>query len=300
MRVNSPAPEPVLALVLELALALFPAPWPELSGETGLCAATGLAAPAPPPDSCPLRNIRVNSPGPVDAAAGGAALCNGAGGALGFCAAGIDPCPDDALGPIELNIRVNAPGSPEPAGAAISAGGAPPASAAVSPVGVFGGFSIATGLKTRATWSVFPVLGAAPEPVSGVVRAFSIRVNSPGELVSAGGAGAAAGCCAASTGAEAGIAGEETGAAEGASCFTSGSSFAGEPCCSSDASRSSSARGADCTCPKIPVALDGCPALDGSEGSKGFVGGFLGASIGHHLAWRKSSGSGFQHYIDLA
>jgi len=106
----------------------------------------------------PARNVRVNSPGPELAGAAGDRA--GTGGAFGSADGG-------AL--IELNMRVNSPGpGPGWPAAAFSAPEDGVADFAMTAaVSVFRGFSIATGLKTRATSSVRPDsvrpdAGAAP------------------------------------------------------------------------------------------------------------------------------------------
>lgn len=221
----------------------------------------------------------MNSLGP-DCAAGAPALDSetwegGAGaGETGLLAAGVGAATDplDALAPIELNIRVNAPGAADPAGAPLSVFDIPPGATGldsetwegvaveIPTVCSSGGFSIATGLNTRATSFVRPVSGAlgaafdpALAPAPGIVSACSMRVNSPG-LRDASGSAAGSGA-----GSFTGSAPTET---EGAATAGLGSSasaafFSGVACPSNEASKSSSARGAAGTCPKTPVALDG-------------------------------------------
>lgn len=181
MRVNSPGPDRAGA--------------PDLGSVNceGGGAGVGVTGPELPGTFDPwLENMRVNSPGAAPEAAGvtgdalvAAALGEEAGGAcLG------------ALGPIELNICVNAPGPDDPAGAGAPGPefgtwetGAPSVFGAVPAVGIptvgsTGDLSIATGVKTRFTSSVRPVLGAGlalePAPLPGMISACSMRVNSPG------------------------------------------------------------------------------------------------------------------------
>jgi hypothetical protein len=229
----------------------------------------------------------VNSPGPDGGADCGATW--GVGG-VGDGDTGVLASARGSFGPpIELNILVNAPGT-EPAGAP---GPALETWEAVDipTVGSFGGFSIATGLKTRATSFVRPVppaeldgLDPALPLAPGIVSACSMRVNSPGLREGSGGAGgAAAGSFTGSGGSGAtacigGAVNAGCGGAVGAGGAASGA--LGVVCPSSDASKSSSARGAEDTCPKTPVALDGCSVFCESVGSNGF----LGASMHGHLA----------------
>jgi hypothetical protein len=246
-------------------------------GDTG----PGLMGDIPPE----LENILVNSPGPDGGATCGVGEAGA--GAIGVLQAG-GAGSGEALPPTELNIRVNAPGPDDPAVAADPAFGSGDA-VEIPTVGSFGGFSMATGLKTRATSSVRPVPDVALEPAlepalplaPGIVSACSMRVNSPGLREASGctggvGVGAmgvlatvAAGCGAAAA----------SGFGEAAGGSASGAF--GVACPSSDASRSSSARGEAATCPKTPVALDGWSVLGESEESNGF----LGASMRGHLAW---------------
>lgn len=232
----------------------------------------------------------MNSPGP-DFGAGCGATC-GVGG-VGDGDIGVLAAARGSFGPpIELNICVNAPGPDDPAGAwetaAPSAGANPLPAVEIPTVGSFGCFSIATGLKTRATSSVRPVpagldgLDPALPLCPGTVSACSMRVNSPGLRAGSGwGGGAGTGSF---TGWDATGAADGAGGAGNAGCGgTAGGAASGAfgvACPSSDASKSSSARGAEDTCPKTPVALDGCSVLGESDGSNGF----LGASITGHLA----------------
>ena len=205
--------------------------------------------------------MRVNSPG-----ADCGATCGAGGTGVGDTGVLLAAASLGALALIELNICVNEPGD-ELAGApgpafGVSAGGAPPAIVGMPTVGSFGGFSIATGLKTRATSSVRPVLDAAlgtalELPLApGMVSACSMRVNSPGLREGSGCAGGAAtGSFTGSTATGAGGAAATLGAGGAAS-----GAF-GVACPNSDASKSSSARGAADTWPKTPVALDGWSVL---------------------------------------
>ncbi|HEV2325751.1 MAG TPA: hypothetical protein VGS10_17505 [Terracidiphilus sp.] len=235
MRVNSPGPD-------------FGATWGAGGGvgegETG---PELIGAPAPG-----VENIRVNSPGAdCDATCGAGGAGAGETGVLAGASLG-------AFAFIELNIRVKAPGP------ALSVFPAPLPAMGTPTVGSMFGFSMATGLKTRATSSVFPeggaALFAAPASVPGVVSACSMRVKSPGPReVSGCAGGAATGSFAGSdaTGPHAcGGAWAAAGGGGAAGSF-SGAFFCCAPCPSSDASKSSSARGGAATCPKIPVALDG-------------------------------------------
>ena len=205
-----------------------------------------------------VENIRVNSPGAdCDATCGVGGVGAGETGPLdagGAAAAGSL----GALAFIELNMRVNA------LGPALSFFPAPLPAVGIPAVGSMFGFSMATGLKTRATSSVFPEGGAAVLPaaasVPGVVSACSMRVKSPGPREASGGAGGAATGSFTGSGATGphacGGAPAAAGCGGAAGSFT-GAFFSGAPCPSSDASKSSSARGDAATVPKIPVALDG-------------------------------------------
>jgi hypothetical protein len=244
----------------------------------------------------------VNSPGPDCGVGAPATDCDA--GAPGLDSETWEGCAENGvlpagapgcvppLPPIELNICVNAPG-PELAGVPDPdcGAGAPGLDSETwetvetPTVGSFGGFSMATGLKTRATSSVRPVPDGVLDPAlplaPGTVSACSMRVNSPGpDCVGApgldsetweGGVGAGA-IGALEIGAAAGCGAAAGGAASGAF---------GVACPRSDASKSSSARGAAGTCPKTPVALEGWLVLFESVGSNGF----LGASMRGHLAW---------------
>ena len=258
-----------------------------------------------------LENVRVNSPGP-DCAPGAPNLSDaadetwegGAGaGETRLFAAGEDSL--DALPPIELNMRVNAPGPDCSAGAPGfsdaadenwegSAGETGLPAVEIPTVASFGGFSIVTGLNTRATSFARPLsdVSGAPDaldpafdpalpPAPGIVSACSMRVNSPGlGDASAPAAGIGAGSFTGS--AAMGAAGDVGTASLGSSAFSA--FVSGIACPSNEASKSSSARGAACTCPKTPVALDGRSVPGEPGGSKGFWGGFLGASMRSHLA----------------
>ena len=257
------------------------------AGDVGVGATGPELIGAIPPE---LENIFVNSPG---AECGATCGVGGVGvGEAGEVVAAAAAGSGAALPPMELNMRVNEPG-PDLAGAPAPALGTWE-TVEIPDVGSFGGFSIATGLKTCATSSVRPMLapGAALGPAlplaPGIVSACSMRVNSPGpDCAGAAGVSAAA---IGDGGVGVGVIGVlEICAATGcgvaaATAFdVSGSSgcFSGVAWPRSEANRSSSARGAAGTCPKTPVALEGCSVLGESDGSNGF----LGTSMRGHLAW---------------
>jgi len=218
-----------------------------------------------------LENIFVNSPGADFGAAGEGSAATGAvdDGAL------VDgACGEDASG--FENIRVNSPGadcagcpgldSERLEGGACAGETGLLSGAEFSVAGRSRGFSIATGLKTRATSFVRPSLGtpgafgtafdpAAPPLVSGVVSACSMRVNSPALRDASGPPAGAASFTASCAGGNVGCVGDATTAGSGGSAAST--FFSGAACLSSEASKSSSARGAARTCPKTPVALDG-------------------------------------------
>ncbi|HEV2136457.1 MAG TPA: hypothetical protein VGR47_19695 [Terracidiphilus sp.] len=163
------------------------------------------------PIPCVAWNIFVNSPGPdFCAGAPGPAFANWDGGTATCGVGGVGEGETGVLAsargsfgpPIELNIFVNAPGADDPACPAPSGVANPLPAVDIPTVGSLGCFSIATGLKTRATSFVRPVppawladgLEPAPPLAPGIVNACSMRVNSPGLREGSGCGGAATGC----------------------------------------------------------------------------------------------------------
>ena len=309
----------------------------------------------------PELKMRVNSPGAEpaelpDAGLGGTAANAlvipdaGAGDGIAVAGGALKPgaalplawgAPPDWGEWIDRNIAVKLPGSLPPAlaaggtGAGTGAGGAngtgsgrDPVRSCAATAGKTGGvwpeaaiFSMGTGLNTLASSS--EGRGAGALAGSGVFKACSMRVKSPGAEEAGSGAGGGIGAGEAVCGKGTGSAenSEDTGAAAGAAV---GAAFGvvvgaaaetgadetgaggGSGFLPSAASRSSSSRVEELgAVPKIPVALDaalgGDPPPGGSDwGELGLSKRSLNAFMGSTVCVKKVGCSGIQDYIDLA